>query len=226
MNISERFKNYEQASKYYLPNRLPVIIRLDGKSFSNLTKNLEKPFDSNFVDVMQNVAIYCCENIQNSKIAFVASDEISILMNSYSSHETQAWVNNSLSKILSISAAFASSKFTELSGKIFRQIKACQFDSRAFVLPLNDVNNYFLYRQQDITRNSISMLARSLYSDKECFGKNKNDLQEMTFAKGKNWNDLPSHLKRGACAVYSEKWKINKEIPIFSEDVTFIEQFL
>ena len=35
---------------------------------------------------------------------------------------------------------------------------------RAFVLPENEVRNYFIWRQEDATTNSLSMLAQSLYA--------------------------------------------------------------
>src|SRR5690606_28151994 len=110
-------------------------------------------------------------------------------------HETQPWVNNRIQKIVSLSASVAASTMTILSEK------TAEFDARAFVLPESEVANYFLWRQQDATRNSIQMLARSLYSHKECDRKNTSQLQEMCFQKGKNWNDLPTSLKRGRCAV-------------------------
>ena len=47
------------------------------------------------------------------------------------------------------------------------------------------------------SRNSIQMLARSLYPHKECENKNTSELQEMCFQKGQNWDKLDTGLKRG-----------------------------
>ena len=72
------------------------------------------------------------------------------------------------------------------------------FDSRVFSIPKEEVNNYFIARQRDAVKNSISMLAQSLYSHKELYGKNGNQMQELCFQKGHNWNDLHFSKKRGS----------------------------
>jgi tRNA(His) 5'-end guanylyltransferase len=112
--------------------------------------------------------------------------------------------------------------------------KIAHFDCRAFVLPENELCNYFIWRQQDATRNSIQMLAQSLYSQKELNGKNTSELQEMTFQKGKNWNDVETKFKRGSCVykiqdpenVGRTKMYIDNEIPIFTQDRDFINKWL
>src|SRR5690606_15755000 len=48
--LGKRMKCYERAAEAVLAPRLPVIIRLDGNSFSRLTRKLRfnKPFDERF----------------------------------------------------------------------------------------------------------------------------------------------------------------------------------
>ena len=75
------------------------------------------------------------------------------------------------------------------------------------------------------------MLAQSLYSHKELIGRKREDLQELCWQKGHNWNDLSIPEKRGT-AVYKVpvkksspygdvvrmKFVIDEEIPVFSSD--------
>src|SRR5215212_4927038 len=84
------------------------------------------------------------------------------------------------------------------------------FDARAFVLPTEEVANYFIWRQQDATRNSVSMaahaeLARKLgvkQAQTLLHGKTWGEQQELLFAHcGINWGQYPTHLKRGACVA-------------------------
>lgn len=98
------------------------------------------------------------------------------------------------------------------------------FDSRVFTVPITEVNNCLLWRQQDATRNSIQALARSLYSHKEIEGINTKDLQDKMFTeKGVNWNDLPTFKKRGSCCIKAEDgWKIDDNIPIFSQNTDYV----
>jgi tRNA(His) 5'-end guanylyltransferase len=60
-----------------------------------------------------------------------------------------------------------------------------------------EVENYFIWRQKDAVRNSIAMVAQSLYPHNELNGKSQSDQQDMIHAKGQNWNNLPDEFKRG-----------------------------
>lgn len=242
--LGDRIKeNYEDAYRIILPKRMPVICRVDGKSFHSYTKGLARPFDQNLIDCMNETAIYVCKNVQGCKLAYLQSDEISFVITNYDELNTEAFFNNNLQKMVSIIAAMTSSYFTSISDRIFGKIKVAQFDARAFVVPKEEVNNAILFRQQDATRNSLQMLAHSLYSHKELNNKKSHDLHEMCFQKGQNWNDLPTSQKRGRCVVRKEvvkdavgpnsgtmtirkQWAIDNEIPIFSQNTGYINDLI
>lgn len=211
--IMERMKQfYENRNKYFLTRRTPVIIRLDGKAFHTYTKGLDRPFDEGLIRDMQQTAIYLCQNIQGAKCAYTQSDEISILVTDFDDLNTQAWFDYNLQKMCSVSASLATGIFNQLrtqrmlddENNIETHLcdlelpKLANFDSRCFNLPKEEVSNYFLARQKDCVKNSISMLAQSLYSHKELEGKNQSEQQELIFQKGLNWNDLYWSKKRGS----------------------------
>ena len=84
----------------------------------------------------------------------------------------------------------------------FKAFKDGEFDSRVYQIPQRvEVLNYFLWRQWDAMRNSLSSVAHSLYSQKELHGKNGSEQHEMLYAKGVNWNDYAPELKRGRLVV-------------------------
>lgn len=197
-SLGDRMKSYyEDRAKFFLPRRTYTIIRLDGKAFHNYTRGLKSPFDEQFVDDMDRTAAYLCDNIQGSEFAFVQSDEISILLTDFEKLQTDAWYDGNIQKIVSVSASLATAVFNEL-----RPGKIALFDSRCFTIPNNiEVENYFIWRQQDATRNSVSSTAQSLYSHKELNGKNGSELQEMCFKKGINWNDYAPKYKRGRLII-------------------------
>lgn len=224
--IMQRMKaNYESRNRTFLTRRTPVIIRLDGKAFHTYTRGLDKPFDEGLIQDMQETAIYLCQNIQGAKCAYVQSDEISILITDYDTLQTDAWFDYNVQKMCSISASLATGRFNqlrvnrELSNKwdedkyslddlldeIVSKYTIANFDSRVANYPKEEVSNYFLARQKDAVKNSIAMLAQSLYShgtpSSELHGKNSNEMQEMCFQKGHNWNDLHFSKKRGSFIV-------------------------
>lgn len=186
-------KQYEDRSRIYLQRRTYTIIRIDGKAFHTYTRGLEKPFDTQFCHHMDRTALYLCRNIQGAEMAFVQSDEISVLLTDFENINTEAWFDANLQKMCSIASSMATAAFNSM-----RLGKVALFDSRVFQIPdRTEVENYFIWRQRDAVTNSIQALAQSLYSQSELHNKNCNDLQEMCFQKGKNWNDLRAGYKRG-----------------------------
>lgn len=222
-DLGDRMKDfYESRTKAFLPRRTYTVIRIDGKAFHTYTRGLVSPFDEQFITDMDETAKYLCKEIQGAKFAFVQSDEISILVTDFEKLKTNAWFDGNIQKITSISASLATAKFNGL-----RPDKIALFDSRVFTIPSNiEVENYFIWRQQDTVRNSISSVAQSLYSSKELHGVNVSEMQELCFQKGVNWNDFPVKQKRGRLIVKESydkdgaertRWT-STEPPIFTKD--------
>jgi len=235
-NLGDRIKsNYEDAYRINLPKRMPVIIRLDGCHFSSYTKGCQKPWDQSLIQVFNETTAYLCKNIHGCKLGYTQSDEISLLITNYDQLNTQSYFDNNLQKMVSVAASLASSYFTSVSNLIFGRTKLAQFDARAFVLPKEEVNNAFIFRQNDAMRNSVQMLGRSLYSHKELNGKNSSQIKEMTSAKGKPWENLPISEQRGRCIVKEtylkdnttrSRWTVDNNIPIFSKEPDYINNYV
>jgi len=189
-SLGDRMKTYE--SKLFLTRRMPVIVRIDGRAFHTYTKRANKPFDNDLIDCMVESAISVANDMQGFKVGYIQSDEASFLLTDYDHIETEAWFANNLQKIVSVSAStmtanFNSNAFSSPS-LFFRMGGLATFDSRAFVIPVSDVTNYFLWRAKDWERNSLQMYARSMFSSKQLHGKNREDMFEMLKAIGKDWH--------------------------------------
>lgn len=234
-SLGDRMKMYEQTSDYRLSNRIPIIIRIDGKAFHSWTKKSKcvVPFDSELMNLMADTTKYLCENISGCILGYCQSDEISLCVINTQNSMTQAWFDNRIQKMTSISASLATYFFNAHNPK---EIKIpAFFDSRVFLIPEKDVMNYFIWRQRDATRNSISMLAQSLYSHKELHMKSSDEKQQLCWEKGMNWNNLPSQCKRGSLIykvleteplinkqtgekTFRKKFKIDTESEVFKYD--------
>jgi tRNA(His) 5'-end guanylyltransferase len=77
--------------------------------------------------------------------------------------------------------------------------KTAVFDCRIYQTPtLEDACAQLLWRENDATKNSISMLAQSIFSHKELQNLNSSQMQDkMMLEKNVNWNDLEAKYKRG-----------------------------
>ena len=229
-DLANRMKEYEKRNQYYLQKRTPVAIRVDGRSFHTFTKGFKRPFDDILMKSMQETAKYMCENIQGAKLAYVQSDEITIILTDYDTLETDCWFNYRTDKLCSIAASMA----TMIFNKIFKEKvenfieeggafslaqlnynqmkmepylkaieKGAMFDARCFNIPKEEVTNLIYWRQLDATRNSIQMVGQANFSHKELQNKSCNDIQDMLHEqKGINWNDYPTVCKRGTAIIY------------------------
>ena len=231
--LGDRMKNnYENITRYYLTRRMPVIIRVDGRSFHTFTKGFKKPFDDVLVKTMQDTMKYLCENVQGCVLGYTQSDEISLVLTDYAELTTDAWFGNNLQKMCSVSASMATLEFNKaFNDNILKYIdnhldadcgvtkdlteytktlinarnKGAMFDSRVFTIPKEEVCNALIWRQQDATRNSIQSVGQANFSQKELHGKSCNDIQDMLMLqKGINWNDYSTTLKRGSCCIKAD----------------------
>ena len=237
-SLGDRMKeNYENRAKTYLVRRMPVIIRLDGKAFHTFTKGFDKPYDEVFHWAMNETLRFLCENIQGCKFGYTQSDEITLLLTDYDTLTTDAWFDNAVQKMCSVSASMATLAFNQrLHTAAYRHeitvwhkgsdtpvdekqkrlhdayVKAycngAMFDSRCFNIPEDEVVNCFIWRQQDATRNAIQMLGQCNFSHKELNGKSCNAIQDMLMEQKQiNFNDMPTAFKRGVCCYKNEEGK-------------------
>jgi len=259
-SLSKRMKEYELAYKYKLTPRSYVIIRLDGKNFSKYTSKLDKPFDVPLSDAMNETAKALCDEF-NCKFAYTQSDEISLLITDIGNLEAEMIHGGSIQKLCSLTASVATAKFNEVRNIQYMMDdgnmdpmaptlpKQAYFDARVFIVPSQiEVVNHMIWRQQDATRNSVSMAAHALLGHKATMNRSGAEKQEMMFQeKGVNWNDYPTKFKRGVI-IFKEtylknvlnptdmdgnsepvvvlvprtRWSIDSETPIFTQDKEYL----
>ncbi|MFJ5151404.1 tRNA(His) guanylyltransferase Thg1 family protein [Streptomyces sp. NPDC088353] len=196
--LGDRMKRHEATYRATLPRRTYTVLRVDGRSFHSYLRGAAKPFDDQFMNDMDTVAEALCQEITGAVFAYTQSDEISVLITDFTSNNTEPWFGGVIAKQLSISAALATAVLNER-----RPGRRALFDSRVFTLsdPV-EVANYFLWRQRDAVRNSISMAAQAHFSHKRLHGISTSGMQELLWSElGVNWNDYPEGCKRGRVTV-------------------------
>ena len=196
-DLGNRMKGYENVTRNYLTRRMPVIIRLDGICFHTFTKGFDKPFDELLWTTMAQTAQYLCKEVQNCVFAYTQSDEISLVLIDYYNLNTDVWFGNNIQKICSVAAAKASVYFNDalfinalnefnvsidenrrtFLKNIFN--RKAFFDARCFNIPREEVLNYFIWRQKDCQKNSVSAIAQYYFSNKELYKKSTRQRVEM-----------------------------------------------
>ena len=106
------------------------------------------------------------------------------------------------------------------------------FDTRVFNLPLDEVTNYFIYRQNDAIRNSKMGFARKYFSQKELYKLSNDEAIALVKEKfNEDFYETSLEQQRGfTIASNNEDGKtikyIDKEIPLFKENREYIEKYL
>ncbi len=229
--FGDRMKAYErQETARRLLALLPVLVRIDGKNFSRFTRGLERPYDARLSELMLATTKYLVSE-SNALCGYTQSDEISLLL--YSDEiKSQIFFDGKIQKINSVLASMTSAYFNYHKAEALpsKREELANFDSRVWSVPTRaEAANVFLWRERDATKNSISMAAREHYSHQELKGKTSNEMQEMLFHKGTNWNDYPAFFKRGVfvqrkAVLETERTEITSiEMPPFDKVTNRVE---
>lgn len=223
MKLGDRMKMYEKIPQQGLTPKVPVIIRVDGRSFHTFTKNMKKPFDSGLSYAMIKSAENVAKEMQGFKLAYVQSDEVTFFLSDMDRIESQGWFGYDIAKLNSITASLMTVNFNHEFKEFCGNYKPI-FDARSFNLPKEEVFNVFLWRMKDWERNSLQMYARHYFSHKELNKKNKSQIHEMLHKIGKNWTtDLTFRQKNGTF-IYVYEGKI-KTIDILTPNYEVVSNY-
>lgn len=203
--FGDRMKLYESTTAYKCMPLLPVCARLDGKCFSNFTKNYDRPFDWRIIDAMCLTTQYLVEET-NALVGYTQSDEITLIW--YSGNiKSQIFFDGKLQKMISVLASMATGIF---NGEVDKSgHRRAVFDCRVWQVPnLVEACNVLLWREKDAIRNSVSMLAHEHFSKKQLFKKSKREQLNMLESEGVIWGEYPPEFKRGT--YYQRQWSKRK----------------
>ena len=204
--LDKEMRVYEQSIDQSILSDAYLVARLDGRSFSRLTKEIcdfEAPFDERFRDMMINTVKALMDCGFRVVYGFTESDEISLLF-----HKEENTFGRKVRKFNSILAGVASASFSMQLGQI------AALDCRIVPLPsIERVQDYFLWRQEDAHRNALSAhcywLLRKEGLDAnqataELDGKSVAYKNELLFSRGINFDKLPSWQKRGIGVYWAD----------------------
>ncbi len=184
-----------------------VMVRLDGRGFSNFTRNFIKPYDEDFANCMISTTTLLMQET-NAVLGYTQSDEITLVINK--SHEAQQiYFGGRFQKIASSLSAFATIKFNNLLPEERRKLQP-MFDARAWTMPKEKVGLNIIARELNCVKNSITNLSLAFFSHKELMNKNSTEKLMMLRTLGVEWKDQPEHFRRGF--YIQKKTKENKRI--------------
>lgn len=229
--LKEKCEYYRRLQDDRLIPNMPLMVMVDGRSFSSLIKKrFQLPFDNDFIEMMNDVAITLCKEINGCKIGYVQSDEISLYISD--DNEVDCFFGWRKEKLLSIIASIASARMTHLLSiyeinkqfnnqelnkeeiiKTLKNTTEVQFDCKCWNVPnLNEVFAWFLYRQNDCIRNSKQQTAQTYLNKKSLFNMLVDDqIEKLANEQGIIWYNFDDNVKYGRMLIKETKELKNEE---------------
>jgi len=221
----DRIKAYEaqENGRRALPG-LPLVIRIDGRSFSKFTHGMVRPFDGNFTDLMVDVTKYLVGQL-NAVVGYTQSDEITLVLDPATLAKSKDRLKKNgeilpdhifdgrYQKIASVAAGLATARFVKDALSFWPE--RCQtqlpvFDARVFQVPdLDEAAWAVAWRELDAIKNAVSMAARAQFPHKELHGKSTKQMIAMMAEEGVIFADYPVKFRRG---TYVRKRTVFKEL--------------
>lgn len=248
LKLKDRISGYEEAAQFKLLNRVPLIITINGRSFSKVTSLLEKPFSKEFAQCMYSCLIRLIQEIDGAVFGYSFNDEIVIVVRNDQNLETAAWYDNQIQKIVSITSSLVTLYFNNYANSIDMNVHGeAAFTAQVFAVPNEtEAINVMISKQQQAFQTAVQ--SACLYELIKKF--NKNDIKEMLSGTsydekinllsqecGINFNDYPLAFRRGVACYRSpqvvqyngtesikNKWVLDAEIPIFTREHSFLSQ--
>lgn len=225
-DLDGKMRVFEQSLDQIIPPGNYIVARIDGRSFTRLTKEVckfEAPFDERFNKMMVETVKGLMANMGMEIIyGYTQSDEISLLF----TPEADVF-GRKVRKLNSVLAGAASAIFSLQLGQV------AVFDCRICPLPNKDlVEDYFRWRMEDAHRNCLNSWCywtlrkegwNATNTSAELEGKSVAWKNEFLFQRGINFNGLPVWQRRGVGIYWRNYDKIGHN-PVTGQRVTAIRR--
>ena len=233
--LKDKCREYQKRRDYHVDTDKFIIAHIDGRSFSKMIKNkFKKPFDDSFIDMMNKTAQYLCQMVQGTHLAYVQSDEITLIIKK-NTEDSDIFFGGRLCKMQSIIASLATAKFNQLMIlynmehypsinplNTIENTSLCQFDCKIWdVDNANDAMAWLLFRNIDCIRNSKQQAAQTYLPHNTLLGLDSDTQIKMLLdEKGVDWNSFSGGEKWGRLIYREKEEKIHTFINKNGETVT------
>lgn len=252
-SLGDRQKEYEAVYDVAITRRLPIVIRVDGRSFHRLTRNLPKPHCIDFEKIMAQTMLYTIMEMQGAVFGYTHNDEITFILKNDQSFEAEPWYQNRIQKMVSVTSSLCTRGFDRAVLAMENKLELVGdaiFDARTFPLPyISEVVNNLIWRQQSCIRDALSAAAQHELSQKfgsrtaiklldnrtsvekkemllDHCGIDYDEYYSSSFRKGMAAYKTPTLIPLKEGVVSKNKWILDDDLPIFHEDKDFVYNIL
>ena len=254
-SLKEEQDRYEAAAAVQLTAKVPVFIRIEGKSFGSFTQHLQKPYDPVVTRTMQQTAKQLCAEANGCVFAYTASNVITLILTDYHKWNSIPWLDYDAMRMCSAAASIATIAFNKAfadniewfaqnyQGSDKDDLYAAyrdaiqygaRFEAICYNVPEDRVCAMIFHQQYQWRRNSILALANHHFTRCEVLGKTLDELHDMLAEKHISWYDLPTEYRHGSCCTKGikpfgrkKKWRIDSEMPLLADGAeVYLQQIM
>lgn len=233
--LHHRMLEYEQSSSNRLIRRLPIIIKIDGRSFYRTTKNIQKPFCHKTMAMLNGTMLSIAKQIDGAIFGYQYSDKIILVLRNDRSEDEDPWFGNDVQSICSASVSMATYEFMNQLWEIDNPPNlegSIAFKARVFGIPsITETINYIIYQQYCCMQYAINETVYSVLGRRDVLdGVELEERKKILDDAGVNLENLPISFRHGTAAylvpklvnttqgeVTHHKWLLDFDIPLFME---------
>ena len=247
IKLKDRISSYSEVNDYKLLNRVPIIICINGRGFSRLSSLLDKPYSNQLSECMFATLLKLCSEVDGTVFGYHFNDELVLIVKNDQSLDTRPWYDNRLQKICSVTASIATLHFNNCAAALdLNLIGDPTFLSNVFTVPsISEAVNLIVSKQQHNFHSSIQFACFYEMLNKKY---DKPTIKEMLSGLSVDekidllkqecdidFNNYAVDFRRGVAAykvpqvidgAIKNKWMLNTELPIFTQDHSFIFSIL
>jgi tRNA(His) guanylyltransferase len=249
-SLQHRQLTYENSYNQTIISRIPVIIKIDGRSFTRVTHNTSKPFCQRTMSLLNHAMVALAKQIDGVVFGYQYSDKIILVLRNDRSPDETPWFSNNTQKMSTSAASIATYEFmTQMWGMDNppNLDGAVTFSAHAFGVPsIKEAINYLLYRQFRCIQNAVDEAVRSVlwnrygnqtYSILE--DKGMNDRKQILDEAGFEFDSLPNAFRHGSATylaptfystaqgqVTRHKWISDFSVPLFNDSKEWLNTII
>lgn len=239
--IHQRQLGYEDSYSQNIISRIPVIIKLDGRSFHRVTKSVQKPFCPKTSAMLNGTMLNLAKQIDGVIFGYQYSDKIILIARNDRSLEEDPWFGNNIQKIASVSASLATYEFMNQIWQVKDPPKldgSITFSAKVFGVPnITEAINYLIFRQFKCIQTAINECVQTVLWPKygrqtpgiledKSIEERRQILEDSNF----DFDSLPMAYRHGSAAyltprlittaqgqVTHHKWLVDFNLPLFTD---------
>ena len=222
-NLGERMYGYELVTKSKLMPKQASIVKINFINYDKLMNNLnldKKELNQFIVDSISYSIARLSESISNIVFGYYQNNEVMLLLRDDVTQEQEQYFKGDVQSIVSVVASRFTYEYNSylayLLNETIEEYTPAYFNVSAYNLPTYEVINNFIFKQ----RESIKLLGSAVHTKGFVFYK-----QEVDFYQSSS-NVLLGIKYNTVSKLPKLQMVVDYEPPIFSQNKTFIENFL